>query len=160
MCQIAGGRKSAPPGSISVQTSKPHTASMGKTPRELNDDIHSQLNAVEKLQYQLTSHELQYAQRMAQSEQQAVDKAKVTVVSSSSDSNEGLCVLTYCRTYTVTTFIVRFVACVAGVWKGKEKGFGREGDARGALPRVSLAPKTPFPVPFKRVPRRLCALLL
>ena len=88
---------------------------MGKTPRELNDDIHSQLNAVEKLQYQLTSHELQYAQRMAQSEQQAVDKVKVTVVSSSSDSNEGLCVLTYGLMCTVTTLNVRFVACVAGV---------------------------------------------
>ena len=115
MCQITGGRKSAPPGSISVQTSKPHTASMGKTPRELKDDIYSQLNAVEKLQYQLTSHELQYAQRIAQSEQQAVDKVKVTVVSSSSDSNEGLCELTYGRMCTVTTFIVRFVACVVGV---------------------------------------------
>lgn len=88
---------------------------MGKTPRELKDDIHCQLNAVEKLQYQLTSHELQYAQRMAHSEQQAVDKVKVTVVSSSSDSNEGLCVLTYGRMCTVTTFIVRFVACAAGV---------------------------------------------
>ncbi|XP_073246831.1 coiled-coil domain-containing protein 57-like [Porites lutea] len=88
LTNFTGGRKSAPPGSISVQASKPHTASMGKTPKELKDDIHSQLNAVEKLQYQLTSHELQYAQRMAQSEQQAVDKVKVTVVSSSSDSNE------------------------------------------------------------------------
>ena len=29
----------------------------------------------------------------------------------------------------------------------------REGNARGA--RVSLAPKTPFPFPFKRLPRRL-----
>ena len=62
---------------------------MGKTPGEMKDDIHSQLSAVEKLQYQLTSHELQFAQRMAQKEQHAVDKVQVTVVSSSSDSNEG-----------------------------------------------------------------------
>ena len=115
---------------------------MGKTPRELKDDIYSQLNTVEKLQYQLTSHELQYAQRMAQSEQQAVDKVKVTVVSSSSDSNEGLCVLTYGRMCTVTTFIVRFVACVVGVWKGKERGVW----ARGPRPLAFLLRlKLPFP---------------
>ena len=107
---------------------------MGKTPRKLKDDIHSQLNAVEKLQYQLTSHELQYAQRMAQSEQQAVGKVKVTVVSSSSDSNEGLCVLTYGRMCTVTTFIVRFVACAAGVWKGKERGVWARGRREGRAP--------------------------
>ena len=37
--------------------------------------------------------------------------------------------------------------------KGKE-GFGRERNARGA-PLAFLAPKTPFPFPFKRLPRRL-----
>ena len=64
---------------------------MGKTPGEIREDLHGQLSAVEKLQYQLTSHELQFAQRMAQSEQQAAEKVEVTVVSSSSDSNEGKC---------------------------------------------------------------------
>ena len=62
---------------------------MGKTPGEMKDDLHSQLSAVEKLQYQLTSHELQFAQRMAQKEQHAAEKAEVTVGSSSSDSGEG-----------------------------------------------------------------------
>ena len=130
---------------------------MGKTPKELKDDIHSQLNAVEKLQYQLTSHELQYAQRMAQSEQQAVDKVKVTVVSSSSDSNEGLCVNLWANVHGHNLY-------PSPAWQAFEKdrkgGFGREGYARGAPPRVSLTPKTPFPFPFKRVLRRLCALLL
>lgn len=55
----------------------------------MKDHLQSQLSAVEKLQYQLTSHELQFAQRMAQKEQQAAEQIKVTVVSSSSDSNEG-----------------------------------------------------------------------
>ena len=64
---------------------------MGKTPGEMTDDLRSQLNAVEKLQYQLTSQELQFAQRMAQSEQHAAEKVKVTVVSSSSETNEGEC---------------------------------------------------------------------
>ena len=128
---------------------------MGKTPRELNDDIHSQLNAVEKLQYQLTSHELQYAQRMAQSEQQAVDKVKVTVVSSSSDSNEGLCELTYGWMCTVTTFIVRFVACVVGVWKGKERGVWARGRRESRAPsRFSCALNSlslPFQTPATQV---------
>ena len=64
---------------------------MGKTPGEMTDDLRSQLNAIEKLQYQLTSQELQFAQRMAQSEQHAAEKVKVTVVSSSNESNEGEC---------------------------------------------------------------------
>ena len=116
---------------------------MGKTPRELNDEIHSQLNAVEKLQYQLTSHELQYAQRMAQSEQQAVDKVKVTVVSSSSDSNEGLCVLTYGRMCTVTTFIVRLRGRRL---KRTGKGVLGARDTRGARPLAFLLRlKLPFP---------------
>jgi len=55
----------------------------------MTDDLRSRLNAVEKLQYRLTSQELQFAQRMAQSEQHAADKVKVSVVSSSSESNEG-----------------------------------------------------------------------
>ena len=40
------------------------------------------------------------------------------------------------------------LACVAGVRKGRERELGR-------APRVSLAPETPFPFPFKRLPRRL-----
>ena len=40
------------------------------------------------------------------------------------------------------------LACVAGVRKGRERELGR-------APRVFLAPKTPFPFPFKRLPRRL-----
>ncbi len=57
----------------------------------MKDHLQSQLNAVERLQYQLTCHELQFAQRMAQKEQEAAEQIKVTVVSSSSDSNEGEC---------------------------------------------------------------------
>ena len=65
----------------------------------------------------------------------------------------------------------RILACVASVWKGKERGFWawgkrevcarREGTREfPSLPprapaRVSLAPKTLFPFPFKRLPRRL-----
>ena len=49
------------------------------------------------------------------------------------------------------------LACVAGVRKGRGRKLGRE--TSRAL-RVSLAPKTPFPktpfpFPFKRLPRRL-----
>ena len=49
------------------------------------------------------------------------------------------------------------VACVAGVRKGMGRELGRE---TTRPPRVSLAPKTlfpktPFPFPFKRLPRRL-----
>ena len=65
------------------------------------------------------------------------------------------------------------LACVAGIWKGREREFlarekredrgargGKEGNASflpssSRAPRVSLAPKTPFPFPFKRLPRRL-----
>ena len=41
--------------------------------------------------------------------------------------------------------------------KGKEKGVLGARETRGARPgpRVSLAPKTPFPFPSKRLPRRL-----
>ena len=52
------------------------------------------------------------------------------------------------------------IACVAGVRKGR--GRGRElGRETSRAPLVSLAPKTPFPktpfpFPFKRLPRRLC----
>ena len=89
--KFLGGRRSAPPGTLPAQPSHPlaNQVRMGKTPGEIKDDIHSQLSAVEKLQYQLTSHELQFAQRMAQKEQHAADKVQVTVLSSSSDSNEG-----------------------------------------------------------------------
>ena len=44
------------------------------------------------------------------------------------------------------------VACVAGVRKGRGRELERE---TSRAPRVSLAPKTPFPFPFKRLPRRL-----
>ena len=40
---------------------------------------------------------------------------------------------------------------MAGVRKERGRGLGRE----TTPPRVSLAPKTPFPIPFKRLPRRL-----
>ena len=77
-----GGRRSAPPGTFAAQPPRPPVSrvSVGKTPGEMTDDLRSQLNAVEKLQYQLTSQELQFAQRMAQSEQDAAEKVKVTVV--------------------------------------------------------------------------------
>ncbi|KAL9957035.1 hypothetical protein ACROYT_G038619 [Oculina patagonica] len=95
LAKFTGGRRSAPPGTISGQPSQPLVsrgpagkATGGKTPGEMKDHLQSQLNAVEKLQYQLTSHELQFAQRMAQKEQEAAEQIKVTVVSSSSDSNE------------------------------------------------------------------------
>ena len=40
--------------------------------------------------------------------------------------------------------------------KGKGKGVLGARETRGArAPHVSLAPKTPFPFPFKRLPRRL-----
>ena len=69
------------------------------------------------------------------------------------------------------------VACLAGVWKERKGGFGREWNARGAQgrrerekdklpplpprapPRVSLAPKTPFPFPYQPLPRRLASKL-
>ena len=45
------------------------------------------------------------------------------------------------------------------------RGRREEGNGFSFLPpsapsRVSLAPKTPFPIPFKRLPRRLLGLLL
>ena len=93
---MSGGRRSAPPGVVSRHPLQPlgsqgpaEKTTTGKTPDEMKDHLQSQLSAVEKLQYQLTAHELQFAQRMAQKEQQAVEQIKVTVVSSSSDSNEG-----------------------------------------------------------------------
>ena len=42
------------------------------------------------------------------------------------------------------------MACVAGAWKGRERGF--------LAPRVSFALKTPFPFPFKRLSHRLICL--
>ena len=57
----------------------------------MKDHLQSQLGAVENLQYQLTSQELQFAQRMALKEQQAAEHVKITVASSSSDSNDGEC---------------------------------------------------------------------
>ena len=57
----------------------------------MKDHLQSQLGAVENLQYQLTSQELQFAQRMALKEQQAAEHVKITVASSSSDSNDDEC---------------------------------------------------------------------
>lgn len=62
---------------------------IGRTPGETKDHLQSQLGAVENLQYQLTSQELQFAQRMALKEQQAAEHVKITVASTSSDSNDG-----------------------------------------------------------------------
>ena len=56
------------------------------TPAEIADQVQGQLSAVEKLQYQLTTHELKYAKQKVQHEQNAADKARVTVVASSSSS--------------------------------------------------------------------------
>lgn len=93
---MSGGRRSAPPGAnlrhpseTLVSRGPSEKTAVGKTPEEIKDHLQSQLSAVKKLQYQLTAHELQFAQRMAQKEQQAAEQIKVTVVSSSSDSNEG-----------------------------------------------------------------------
>ena len=72
----------------------------------MKDDLCSQLNAVEKLQYQLTSQDL-FSQRMAQSEQHAAEKVKVTVVSSASESNKGECWLASERLFV----------CLFLVWK-------------------------------------------
>ena len=96
--EMSGGRRSAPPGTISGQPPQPLVTqvpsgktAVGRTPGEMKDHLQNQLSAVEKLQYQLTSHELQFAQRMAQKEQQAAEQVQVTVASSSSDSNDGEC---------------------------------------------------------------------
>ena len=58
-----------------------------KTPGQIADQLQSKLSAVEKLQYQLTSHELQFAQRMAEQELDAAEKAHITVGSSSSEAS-------------------------------------------------------------------------
>ena len=47
------------------------------------------------------------------------------------------------------------IASVAGVWKGREREFKVREKRERRAPRVSLAPKIPFPFPFKRLPRRL-----
>ena len=49
--------------------------------------------------------------------------------------------------------VARLLACVAGVRKGRGRELGREG-------KGIRAPKTPFPFPFKRLPRRLGQCLL
>ena len=89
--ELLGARKSVFPGSLLAHPIQPpaNRFQVRKTPSEMKNDLHSQLSAVEKLQYQLTSHELEFAQRMAQQEQLAAEKVKVTVVSSSSDSSES-----------------------------------------------------------------------
>ena len=53
------------------------------------------------------------------------------------------CILKVCMWY----FVSRSVACVAGVRKGRGKEF------------KTPFPKTPFPFPFKRLPRRLRSAL-
>ena len=48
------------------------------------------------------------------------------------------------------------LACVAGVRKGRGRELGRETmPPRGSLAPKTLFPKTPFPFPFKRLPRKL-----
>ena len=48
------------------------------------------------------------------------------------------------------------VACVAGVWKGKEGAWARgKREGRAPLAFLSRLKLTPFPFPFKRLPRRL-----
>ena len=95
---MSDGRKSAPLGRIISQPPQPLVTEassgktpIGRTPGEMKDHLQSQLGAVENLQYQLTSQELQFAQRMALKEQQAAEHVKITVASSSSDSNDGEC---------------------------------------------------------------------
>ena len=72
---------------------------------------------------------------------------------------------TICFKYNIFDTIRRVlfgdsIAYVAGVSKGLDRAFKalekREGRARPG-PRVSPVPKTPFPFPFKRLPRRLVA---
>ena len=86
-----GDRRSAGPVALPADSSNLAVGRgmMGRTPGEMREDLHGQLSAVEKLQYQLTSHELQFAQRMAQKEQYAAEKVQITAVSSSSDSGDG-----------------------------------------------------------------------
>ncbi|KAK2571834.1 Coiled-coil domain-containing protein 57 [Acropora cervicornis] len=86
-----GDRRGVGPGGLPADSSNLAVGGgvMGRTPGELREDLHGQLSAVEKLQYQLTSHELQFAQRMAQKEQYAAEKVQISAVSSSSDSGDG-----------------------------------------------------------------------
>ena len=58
--------------------------------------------------------------------------------------------------------------CLKGKGKGETRNAKREKRARregvslppsSRAPRVSLAPKTPFPFPFKRLPRRLAVYM-
>lgn len=95
LAKYTDGRKSAPLGRIISQPPQPLVTEassgktpIGRTPGEMKDHLQSQLGAVENLQYQLTSQELQFAQRMALKEQQAAEHVKITVASSSSDSND------------------------------------------------------------------------
>lgn len=57
------------------------------TPDEITDELQTKLSAMEKLQYALTSHELQVAQRMAEQQRAAAGQIQVNVRSSSSDSS-------------------------------------------------------------------------
>ena len=88
---LLGNRRSVGPDPLPADSSKLSVdrGLVARTPGEMREDLHGQLSAVEKLQYQLTSHELQFAQRMAQKEQYAAEKVQITVVSSSSDSGDG-----------------------------------------------------------------------
>ncbi|XP_015762342.1 PREDICTED: coiled-coil domain-containing protein 57-like [Acropora digitifera] len=68
LAKYTGDRRGVGPGALPADSSNLAVGGgvMGRTPGELRQDLHGQLSAVEKLQYQLTSHELQFAQRMAQ----------------------------------------------------------------------------------------------
>lgn len=57
------------------------------TPDEMTDQLQTKLSAMEKLQYALTTHELQVAQRMTEQEKIAAGQVRVTVRSSSSDTS-------------------------------------------------------------------------
>lgn len=91
LAKYTGDRRGVGPGALPADSSNLAVGGgvMGRTPGELRQVLHGQLSAVEKLQYQLTSHELQFAQRMAQKEQYAAEKVQISAVSSSSDSGDG-----------------------------------------------------------------------
>ena len=88
----------------------------------MKDHLQSQLGAVENLQYQLTSQELQFAQRMALKEQQAAEHVKITVASSSSDSNDGECSFFYrccviLRVYSLSFFKMHLILKVNIIYR-------------------------------------------
>ncbi|KAK3728545.1 hypothetical protein QZH41_011624 [Actinostola sp. cb2023] len=57
------------------------------TPNEMTNQLQTKLSAMEKLQYALTTHELQVAQRMTEQQKIAAGQVRVNVQSSSSESS-------------------------------------------------------------------------